>query len=217
MQGLWTNNKISNPMESKFITRSQHPYCPYIPANAKKLIVGSIPPYRFCINKPDELREGDVNFYYGADDNEFWKLISEVLNVRLDFSNTETAIKQRKDLLDKFNIGITDLVQSCIHKNQKSSDRDLEILQVKHLRDVLEEHPSIEALLPTSQFVKSLIGKENETEYRVINKECREYQISFNGRKYYKVILLYSPSRRVCNPVTVNKRFAQYEKVFGKQ
>ena len=41
---------------------TSHPYEEYIPENATKLILGTIPPYRFCIRQG--LHADDVDFYY---------------------------------------------------------------------------------------------------------------------------------------------------------
>ena len=54
-------------MENNIVI-STHPYEPYIPDNATKLIIGSIPPQRFCI-KHSIIDNDDVKFYYGSKDN----------------------------------------------------------------------------------------------------------------------------------------------------
>ena len=57
--------------------KSTHPYEPFIPLNAEKLIIGTIPPIRFCI-KEREIFDDDVNFYYGSRDNAFWPIIENI-------------------------------------------------------------------------------------------------------------------------------------------
>ena len=54
----------------------EHPFPPFVPTNATKLIIGSIPPQRFCNQKENgiSLYPDDVNFYYGSRDNSFWFL-----------------------------------------------------------------------------------------------------------------------------------------------
>ena len=51
---------------------SIHPYREYIPENASKLIIGTIPPFRFCVSGEKRLYPRDVDFYYGSRDNGFW-------------------------------------------------------------------------------------------------------------------------------------------------
>ena len=50
----------------------KHPYPPYIPENATKLIVGTLPPPRFSNGI---LKKGDVNFCYGSIDGQLWRIL----------------------------------------------------------------------------------------------------------------------------------------------
>ena len=197
------------------ILRSKHPYEAYIPPNASKLIIGTIPPYRFCV--PDgKLQHGDVNFYYGSKDNSFWKLIAEVTGEKLHYENTEEAVKERKSLLDRMHIGITDIVESCIHTDQKSDDASLSEIRQKDLAQLLSDHAEIDTLIYTSQFVAGLVGKCADKTYHYWLKPSREGCIYIGG-KLYRVIVLYSPSRNALRSVSEAERLEQYQSVFGKK
>lgn len=57
-------------------TFESHPYLPLIPECAKCLIVGTIPPHRFCkdmqtAQQYGKLSQNDVDWYYGSEDNQF--------------------------------------------------------------------------------------------------------------------------------------------------
>lgn len=97
---------------------NDHPFKPFIPEGAKKLLIGTIPPQRFC-KSPPELSSDDVNFYYGSKDNEFWPIIQEIFNETLNYENNISSIDQRKELLTKQNIGITDIVDQCTRVDNK--------------------------------------------------------------------------------------------------
>ena len=73
-----------------------HPYEPFIPENATKLIVGTLPPPRFTTR---ELKDGDVDFCYGSRDGLLWQVIDKVFALDLKFENTEEAVKQRKEFM----------------------------------------------------------------------------------------------------------------------
>ena len=140
--------------------RSIHPYAPYIPEGATKLIIGTMPPFRFCTSGGRTLHDNDVDFYYGSRDNHFWKLLSEVTGTPLEFVNTTEAVNQRKQLLKQLHIGITDIVGSCIHRNGKSDDASLFSIAPKPLDKLLLEHPNIEKLIYTSRTeVQKLINR----------------------------------------------------------
>lgn len=192
---------------------SIHPYEPYIPLTATKLIVGTIPPYRFCFQK---LEPEDVNFYYGSKDNAFWELVSEATGVQLDYVNSKEAIEQRKNLLCKLNIGVTDVIESCIHHDQKSDDNSLEIIELKKIKESLLQCPKINTLLYTSEYVKTLINQKfaDKSYHCCIDKSRRKYTTVINGKEY-DVVILYSPSPSALRRVKAKTRLTQYKTVFG--
>ena len=92
--------------------KSTHPFAPEIPEGATKLIIGTMPPYRFC-NTDEMLYDDDVNFYYGSRDNYFWELVSDASGKRLTYANTQEAINERKKLLADLHMGMVDMIVSC--------------------------------------------------------------------------------------------------------
>lgn len=195
----------------KMEKRSTHPYAPYIPKNATKLIIGTIPPYRFCIQSLDPK---DVNFYYGSKDNYFWTMISEITKTELDFENSERAINQRKNLLFKLNIGITDIIESCIHHNKRSDDNSLKDVKLKAIKELLSQYPKINTLIYTSEYVKKKINEIADKPYHDwSDKAQRKCTTIINGKKY-NVIILYSPSPNALRRVKAETRLSQYKDVF---
>ena len=192
---------------------SMHPYEPYIPHGATKLIIGTIPPYRFCI-VPQELHDDDVNFYYGSCDNSFWKLLSGITKIELPLVNTEKAIEQRKNILNNLKTGIMDIIKCCEHKNQKSDDGSLKNIAHKPLNELLLDYPSIKTLIYTSDFVKTQINKIADKNYHNwTNKSERKCTTIINGQQY-NVIILYSPSPNALRGVDAKRRLEQYKTVF---
>ncbi|MGC9361446.1 MAG: uracil-DNA glycosylase family protein, partial [Candidatus Syntrophosphaera sp.] len=58
-----------------------HPYAPFIAENAKALILGSAPPWRFCVREPKPLNPLDIDYYYGSHNrgyNLLWELLFRV-------------------------------------------------------------------------------------------------------------------------------------------
>lgn len=195
--------------------KSIHPYCPYIPEDAKKLIVGTIPPARFCTQGKKELYADDVDFYYGSRDNCFWNLMAEITQKEVQRENTKEAIEERKALLDSLKIGITDIIESCIHKEGKSDDKSLEIITRKPLNALLLQYPEIDTLIYTSRFVASQVNHIADKTYHSWSKENKlDGTIPING-KLYRVKILYSPSPNALRSVDVKKRLERYKAVFS--
>lgn len=210
---------------------SKHPYLPYIPEGAVKLIIGSIPPQRFCI-EGKRLEEGDTDFYYGAKRNLFWRILSEISGKDFKYDNSKEAVNERKSFLAKLGFGITDIIDVCIHKDGRAADEDLldinsrqPLINLKNAKQIfngtykdivklLLENPSICHLFYTSEFVKEQcenhIFQKKHTE---LNRENRTYQIAINGKEY-EASLLYSPSPIIRCHIQTQKRKEQYRKVF---
>ena len=197
--------------------RSIHPYAPYIPEGATKLIIGTMPPFRFCPSGGRTLHDNDVDFYYGSRDNHFWKLLSEVTGTPLEFVNTTEAVNQRKQLLKQLHIGITDIVGSCIHRNGKSDDASLFSIEPKPLDKLLLEHPNIEKLIYTSRTeVQKLINRffADKGPHTRAKDNTQKESVWINGRQY-GVTRLYSPSPIALWSVSADTRLEQYRRVFS--
>lgn len=196
-------------------TRSRHPYEAWIPENASGLIVGTIPPWRFCVPE-GELKKKDVNFYYGSENNAFWKLISEVTGEALHFENSEEAVEERKRLLKRLHLGITDIIESCVHRNRRSDDASLADIRQKDLRRLLSEHPRIDTLIYTSQFVIRQVNQIADCHRHAWQRPSRQGSTQI-GEKKYHVMVLYSPSPNALRAVSRETRLEQYRDIFGKE
>lgn len=192
---------------------SNHPYESYIPIGATKLIIGSITPYRFCINH-GELDNDDVRFYYGSSKNHFWKIVGEVTKTNFSFCNTEEAVNQRKKWLDDYNIGITDVVSRCIHDGGRSDDGSLLEIEYRDINKLLVDNLSLKTLICTSDFVRRHLKKIIKGKW--VRVDSRVWSVDINDR-IYKVIVLYSPSPSALRGMGKDgnqKRRNQYEDVF---
>lgn len=193
--------------------RSKHPFDPFVPQGVTMLIIGSIPPPRFC-SKHSKLSDADVNFYYGSRDNSFWKMLEEIFDEKLEYTNTESAVEQRKRLLEKIQIGITDIIEECIHKYESAEDKYLENIKHKDLKSLLAQNPQITTLIYTSEFVKSQVNKYLNNAYHSNNPHNNKIKTLKVDGKLYEVRILYSPSPQALINLGENgaaKRREQYK------
>lgn len=205
-------------MNDSQFTKDTHPFKSLIPENAKKLIIGTIPPHRFC--EPSEvLYDEDVRFYYGSCDNEFWCLIGEIFSITFLRNNSLEAIRQREEFLLRQKMGITDIISTCRRENNSASDNMLKDIEYLNIKSLLSQHSSIDTLLYTSLFVKKCMNTYLGT-YHSINPINRSLQyVRING-KQYTVRILYSPSPQALRGIGKNGsiiRKEQYEKVFSSE
>jgi G:T/U-mismatch repair DNA glycosylase len=145
----------------------KHPYQPFIPKNATKLIIGTLPPPRFS---QGNLLERDVDFCYGSRNGQLWPILDYIFKLDLKFETSEEAIKQRKEFLINNDIGICDIVNSCIRQKIDASDLGMQDIELRDLISYLKQHPKIDTLLFTGG------NSKNGPEY-FFRRHLKEYKL----------------------------------------
>lgn len=124
----------------------KHPYPPFIPKNATKLIVGTLPPPRFSIG---DLKENDVDFSYGSRDGQLWKILDTIFKLNLKFETTPEAIDQRKQFLIRRKIGICDIVESAKREKIDATDMGMTDIVLRDVVEYLKKHSKVDTLIFT--------------------------------------------------------------------
>ncbi|RNL82738.1 uracil-DNA glycosylase family protein [Sinomicrobium pectinilyticum] len=141
------NSDIVNAKNNKSsLFKHRHPFPPFIPEGATRLIVGTLPPPRFSTGI---LKEGDVNFCYGSIDGQLWTILDRIFDLGLKFETTAEAIEQRKTFLKEQKIGICDIVESCEREKIDASDLGMQNVRYRDLIGYLQKHPAVHTLLFT--------------------------------------------------------------------
>ncbi len=123
-----------------------HPYEPFLFEDARKLIVGTLPPPRFTQR---ELKPGDVDFCYGSRDGQLWRILDRIFELDLVYETTAFAVRQRKEFLKRRKIGICDIVAEAEREKIDASDLGMQHIQLRDLLGYLQQYPKIDTLLFT--------------------------------------------------------------------
>lgn len=102
-------------------------FSPVIEKNTKILILGSIPGVKSLAKQQ----------YYGNPRNQFWRLIGELYN-----EEEPKTYADKIQMIKKHGIGLWDVIKHC--RRRGSLDADIKEETVNDLRDLLENHRSIE-------------------------------------------------------------------------
>lgn len=193
-----TKNKKQETISTVF--HHIHPYPPYIPESATKLIVGTLPPPRFTTGI---LKERDVDFCYGSGDGQLWIILDRIFDLGLKYENTAEAIAQREHFLIKKGIGICDMVASAKREKIDASDIGMKDVELRDLVKILQDHPKIDTLLftggnskngPEYFFRKNL--KKYNLKLKILSDEIpriHSFQLPESGRTV-KTVSLIAPS-----------------------
>ncbi|HWY33813.1 MAG TPA: DNA-deoxyinosine glycosylase [Nitrosopumilaceae archaeon] len=130
-------------------TIETHPFDPFVPDNARVLILGSFP-------GKEQTQTGfdSEQWFYGAKRNQFWSIISEVYNIEI----SSKADKQQ--LFRKHGIAITDIILKAERKNNSNLDNNLAkiVYNTKIIKAILDKS-RIKSIFCTSRFVESHFRK----------------------------------------------------------
>ena len=148
----------------------KHPYPPYIPETATRLIVGTLPPPRFSTG---ELNDQDVDFSYGSSNGMLWKIWDRLYDLQLVFENTHFAIEQRKAFLKRERFGICDIVGGAYREKIDASDLGMQDVQLRDILSILKQNPKVDTLIFTGG------NSKNGPEY-FFRKILKNAKIPFN-------------------------------------
>lgn len=212
-----------------------HPFKPFLNEDSKKIIMGTLPPPRFCLQ---EYKKEDVLFCYGSADGNLWKILDKIYNLNLLYNNSNEAVEQRKDFLQKNQIGICDIVDSCKREKIDASDIGMQDVVLRDILGFLKKYKRIDTIIFTGGYCKNSpeyflrkILKESKIKYQNIDNNIpKMHKFTYEGREI-KTISLTSPSNAANRSIGANAyykkrkqedknyttfdfRLEQYEKVF---
>lgn len=188
-----------------------HPYNPYINDDTIYLIVGTLPPPRFC---KKELKINDVNFCYGSQDNQLWQVLNKIFNLNLLFDNSQEAITQRMDFLNLYKIGICDIVESCKRDKIDASDLGMKDIILRDLISYIKKYPNIQRIIFTGKSSKNspeYFFKKQLSSYKhhiqlIENSYIKEHKLSIFDRNL-TLYSLTSPSNAANRSIGANEIF----------
>jgi G:T/U-mismatch repair DNA glycosylase len=186
-----------------------HPWKWFAAKNSSILIVGTFPTAR---------HNWKYEFYYPNTANLFWRVMAAILKKELQYFSGEEAVDERKKILQKLPVAITDMGHTIIRNDNSSLDEKLIAVEYMDIFQILEENPGINKILFTSSSgAVSAAGwfnnflKEKGIKHKFPKgKKPLKSQIEFNGRKI-ELVVLYSTSPRASNRISFDKLVELYK------
>lgn len=119
-----------------------HPWSPFIPKNANRLILGTFP--------TAEINRSAYDFYYPNPNNDFWKVIFGVADKNLKNFLHEDQIKIRKEILFELKMGIADMGKKIFRQKNSSKDDNLFPIEYTDIFSLLDSNSEINKIIITS-------------------------------------------------------------------
>jgi G:T/U-mismatch repair DNA glycosylase len=167
-----------------------HPLSPFLPHNAKLLMLGSFPPPQ---------NRWKMDFYYPNYQNDMWRIFGLIFfkdkDYFLDLPNKCFKEQQIRDFLTEIGIAIFDTAYQVKRLQGNASDKFLEIVTATDLSQLLGQIPMCHTIMTTGdkatdtlmqhfpeQIDKPMIGQSVQVNYA--NRELNLYRLPSSSRAY---------------------------------
>lgn len=170
------------------LTIERHPLMPFLPSNARLLMLGSFPPprKRWC-----------MDFFYPNRTNQMWLIFGEVFfndsQRFVDVANKTFLQKDIEALLREKGIAIFDTATAVRRLSGNASDKDLEIVERTDIRALLSQIPACHDIVCTGQKSFSALTEEygavvpamgQYSEFSISGRPLRLWRMPSSSRAY---------------------------------
>ena len=190
---------------SPFIMIEVHPFEPFLPKNAKLLMLGTFPPApkRWC-----------MEWYYPNFTNDMWRIFGLCFfGYKLRFVDQDHKtyrLQELKDFLRNRGVAIFDTCLRIRRTKGTASDKDLEVIEQADLDGMLRSLPECKAVIAAGQLATTLFTEHYHIDARKM-KMGDHLDFTFEGR----TIRLYrEPSSSRAYPMKVEKKAEYYDRMF---
>ena len=166
----------------------QHPLEPFLPANAKLLMLGSFPPQR---------KRWSMDFYYPNWNNDMWRIVGLLFFGDKDhfvIQGEKAFCKERLiTFLQEKGIALFDTASAVRRLQDNASDKFLEVVRPTDIRALLRKLPQCRAIVTTgekatetlcTQFAITAPKVGDFTEFVSDGRPLRLYRMPSSSRAY---------------------------------
>ena len=183
-------NEDVRAVDVESLPLERHPWAPFMPDNAKILIMGTFPP------KPNRWR---MNFYYPNPTNDFWRIMGQIFyGDPLALYNSEKKefdLAEIKVLLRREGIAMSDTGYKVRRLRDNASDKFLEIVEPVNLYGLLVDMPRCHVVATTGEKAASVIaeltgtaapkvGEYVDAVYEPLQRPLRIWRMPSTSRAY---------------------------------
>lgn len=183
-----------------------HPFPPFLPSNAKLLMLGSFPPPR---------NRWKMDFYYPNFNNDMWRIFGLVFfgdkNHFIDVTGKYFKEAQIRDFLHDKGIAIYDTAYQVRRLQNNAADKFLQIVQPVDLTALLAQIPDCRHIITTGELATQILLSQLP-EHTAVPKIGQSSRAEFLGRN---LCLHRLPSSSRAYPLALEKKAAAYAEVFA--
>ena len=180
-----------------------HPLEPFLPANARLLMLGSFPPQK---------KRWSMDFYYPNLNNDMWRIVGLLFFNNKDYFLNETRKAFCRERIISFlndkGIAFFDTASAIRRLQDNASDKFLEVVQPTDISRLLGQLPECKAIVTTGQKATDTLRAQFEVEEPKVGDFS---EFVFDGRP---VRLYRMPSSSRAYPLALDKKAAAYRTMY---
>ena len=180
-----------------------HPLEPFLPANARLLMLGSFPPQK---------KRWSMDFYYPNLNNDMWRIVGLLFFNNKDYFLNETRKAFCRERIISFlndkGIALFDTASAIRRLQDNASDKFLEVVQPTEISRLLGQLPECKAIVTTGQKATDTLRAQFEVEEPKVGDFS---EFVFDGRP---VRLYRMPSSSRAYPLALDKKAAAYRTMY---
>ena len=180
-----------------------HPFEPFLPQNARLLMLGTFPPAE---------KRWAMKFYYPNFTNDMWRIFGVCFfGDKMHFVRQEEKTYDLEAIvpfLKEKGIAMYDTACRIVRTKNTASDKDLQVVEETNLTAMLRELPQCEMILTAGQLATTIACRQFcISEPRV--GTCVEFEMDGRRMRVYRM-----PSSSRAYPMSVEKKAEYYQRVF---
>lgn len=192
-------------MPTLFPLVEAHPLEPFLPTDARLLMLGSFPPQQ---------KRWSMDFFYPNLQNDMWRIVGLIFfDDKEHFLLPHRKAFHKEDIirfLTEKGIALYDTAASVRRLQDNASDKFLEVVEPTDIRLLLKQLPRCQAIVTTGQKATDIIRSQIEaaeprvgesTPFTFEDREMRLYRMPSSSRAY---------------PLSIEKKAAFYRLMFNE-
>ena len=191
-----------NKSDKNAIPVERHPLEPFLPPNARLLMLGSFPPPR---------KRWSMDFFYPNRTNMMWEIFGEVFfgdSQRLVDAERHTfRLADIKSLLLESGIALYDTASAVRRLSGNASDKDLEIVEKTDIAALLRQLPQCHDIVCTGQKSFSVFTEDYGVSVPKMGT-CNEFEIACRPMRLWRM-----PSSSRAYPMPLNEKATYYRRL----
>lgn len=184
-------------------TIEEHPLKPFLPREAKVLMLGSFPPQQ---------KRWSMDFFYPNFQNDMWRIMGMIFfadkHTFVDIERKRFRQKEVEQFAEEIGIALYDTAEAICRLRNNASDNFLEIVRPTDIERLLSQIPLCRAIVTTGEKATNEIVSRYQVEKPKIG-ECKLLAIGDHTLQFYRM-----PSTSRAYPLSLEKKAAYYYAMF---